>query len=46
MKHHPQLTRFYSQAAVQGAIAAYLREVEMAIGQGEAAAMEYLAANA
>lgn len=30
-RHHPQLTRFYKQADAQGAIAAYLREV-----QGEA----------
>lgn len=27
-RHHPQLTRFYSQADAQGAIAAYLREVQ------------------
>ncbi len=27
-RHHPQLTRFYSQADAQGAIAAYLHEVQ------------------
>jgi Pyrimidine dimer DNA glycosylase len=27
-RHHPQLTRFYSQSDAQGAIAAYLREVQ------------------
>ncbi len=27
-RHHPQLTRFYNQTDAQGAIAAYLREVQ------------------
>ena len=27
-RHHPQLTRFYDQAGAQGAIAAYLRELQ------------------
>ena len=27
-RHHPQLTRFYSQTDAQGAIAVYLREVQ------------------